>query len=79
MNGLQSNVGLLLLILALTLAYPYWKEFKDWFKRRYTIMKRCQYRREAAKTNRMLYKCTKNEYYKERMEALGKKVKNDRS
>lgn len=34
MNGLQSNVGLLLLILALTLAYPYWKEFKDWFKRR---------------------------------------------
>ena len=72
-NGLQSNVGLLLLILAICLAYPYCREFVDWFKRRYRIMKRCQYRREAAKTNRMLYKCTKNDYYKERMEALGRR------
>lgn len=70
MNGLQSNVGPLLLILALTLVYPYWKEFKDWFKHRYAIMKRNQYRRDAAQTNELLYKCTKEEYYRERMEAL---------
>lgn len=70
MNGLESNVGLLLFILAVCLTYPYVKRFAEWFRHRYAIMKRCQYRREAAKTNRMLYKCTKNEYYKERMEAL---------
>ena len=72
MNGLQSNVGLLLLILALTLAYPYWKEFKDWFKRRYAIMKRCQYRRDALRTNLRLYKNTGEEYYIERVKELGK-------
>lgn len=73
MNGLQSNVGLLLMILALTLAYPYWKEFKDWFKRRYAIMKHCQYRREALRTNLRLYKNTGEEYYIERVMELGRK------
>ena len=72
MNGLQSNVGLLLLILALTLAYPYWKEFKDWFKRRYAIMKRCQYRRDALRTNFKLYKQTGEEYYIDRVRELGR-------
>lgn len=70
MTGLESNVGLLLLILAVCLAYPYVKRFVDWFRRRYQIMKRCQYRRGAAQTNELLYKCTKEEYYRERMEAL---------
>lgn len=72
MNGLQSNVGLLLLILALTLAYPYWKEFKDWFKRRYAIMKRCQYRRDALRTNLSLYRQTGEDYFIERVKELGK-------
>ena len=76
---MNQSIGMLLLVLAGTLAYPKAVEFREWVQRRYRIMKRCQYRREAAKTNRMLYKCTKNDYYKERMEALGKKVKNDRS
>lgn len=75
MNGLQSNVGMLLLLLAVTLAYPYWKEFRDWFKRRYAIMKRCQYRREAIRTNLMLYKRTGNGYYIDRVRELGKVVK----
>ena len=70
---MSKNFGVLLLVLAGTLAEPYVMEFCEWFKRRYRIMKRCQYRRDAAKTNRMLYKCTKNEYYKERMEALGRR------
>ncbi len=72
MNGLQSNVGLLLLILALTLAYPYVKRFVEWFQRRYAIMKRCQYRREALRTNLRLYKNTGEEYYIERVKELGK-------
>ena len=66
--------GVLLLILALTLAEPKIREFMDWVKRRYNIMKRCQYRRKAIKTNKMLYKHTKNDYYMERVEALRKKV-----
>lgn len=70
MTGLESNVGLLLLILAVCLAYPYVKRFAEWFRHRYAIMKRCQYRRDAAQTNELLYKCTKEEYYRERMEAL---------
>ena len=72
MTGLQSNVGPLLLILALTLAYPYWKEFKDWFKHRYAIMKRCQYRRDAARTNLRLYKNTGEDYYIERVKELNR-------
>ena len=72
MNGLQSNVGPLLLILALTLVYPYWKEFKDWFKHRYAIMKRCQYRREALRTNLTLYKQTGEDYYIERVKELNR-------
>lgn len=70
MTGLESNVGLLLFILAVCLAYPYVKRFGEWFRHRYAIMKRCQYRRDAAQTNEFLYKCTKEEYYRERMEAL---------
>ena len=73
MNGLQSNVGLLLLILALTLAYPYVKRFVEWFRRRYQIMKRCQYRREAVRTNLSLYKSTGEEYYIDRVKELGRK------
>lgn len=70
MTELQKSAGILLLILAVLLAQPYIKEFREWFKRRYRIMKRCQYRREALRTNLRLYKCTKEEYYRERMEAL---------
>ena len=73
MNGLQSNVGLLLMILALTLAYPYVKRFVEWFRHRYAIMKRCQYRREALRTNLRLYKNTGEEYYIERVMELGRK------
>jgi hypothetical protein len=72
MNGLQSNVGLLLMILALTLAYPYVKRFVEWFRHRYQIMKRCQYRRDAVRTNLSLYKSTGEEYYIERVKELGK-------
>ena len=72
MNGLQSNVGLLLLILAICLAYPYCREFVDWFKRRYRIMKRCQYRRDAVRTNLSLYKRSGEDYYIERVKELGK-------
>lgn len=67
--------GVLLLILALTLTEPKIREFMDWVKRRYNIMKRCQLRREAIRTNKMLYKHTKNDYYMERVETLRKKVK----
>ena len=73
MNGLQSNVGLLLMILALTLAYPYVKRFVEWFRHRYAIMKRCQYRREALRTNLRLYKNTGEEYYIERVMELRRK------
>ena len=72
MNGLQSNVGLLLMILALTLAYPYVKRFVEWFRHRYAIMKRAQYRRDALRTNLRLYKSTGEEYYIERVKELGK-------
>ena len=73
MNGLQSNVGLLLFILAVCLAYPYVKRFVEWFRHRYQIMKRCQYRREALRTNLRLYKNTGEEYYIERVMELGRK------
>lgn len=73
MNGLQSNVGLLLMILALTLAYPYVKRFVEWFRHRYAIMKHCQYRRDALRTNLRLYKSTGEDYYIERVKKLGRK------
>ena len=73
MTGLQSNVGLLLFILAVCLAYPYVKRFGEWFRHRYQIMKRCQYRREAVRTNLSLYKSTGEEYYIERVKELGRK------
>ena len=73
MNGLQSNVGPLLLILAVCLAYPYVKRFVEWFRHRYAIMKRCQYRRDALRTNLSLYKSTGEDYYIERVKELGRK------
>ena len=69
---MSKNVGVLLLILAGTLAEPYVREFCEWFKRRYRIMKRCQYRRDAVRTNKMLYKYTKDDYFMERVKELGK-------
>lgn len=69
---MNKNVGVLLFALALTLAQPYVKEFREWFCRRYRIMKRCQYRREALRTNLRLYKNTGEEYYIERVKELGK-------
>jgi hypothetical protein len=72
MTGLESNVGLLLFILAVCLAYPYVKRFAEWFRHRYAIMKRCQYRRDALRTNLRLYKNTGEEYYIERVKELGK-------
>lgn len=73
MTGLESNVGLLLLILAVCLAYPYVKRFVEWFRHRYAIMKRCQYRRDALRTNLSLYKSTGDDYYIERVRELGRK------
>ena len=73
MTGLESNVGLLLLILAVCLAYPYVKRFAEWFRHRYAIMKRCQYHRDALRTNLRLYKSTGEEYYIERVKELGRK------
>ena len=70
MTGLESNVGLLLFILAVCLAYPYVKRFAEWFRRRYAIMKRCQYRRDALRTNLSLYKSTGEEYYIDRVKEL---------
>lgn len=72
MTELQKSAGILLLILAVLLAQPYIKEFREWFKRRYHIMKHCQYRREALRTNLRLYKNTGEEYYIERVKELGK-------
>lgn len=72
MTGLESNVGLLLLILAVCLAYPYVKRFVEWFRHRYAIMKRSQYRRDALRTNLRLYKNTGEDYYIERVKELGK-------
>lgn len=69
---MSKNFGVLLLVLAGTLAEPYVMEFCEWFKRRYRIMKRCQYRREAVKTNLSLYKRTGEDYYIERVKELGK-------
>ena len=73
MSGLESNVGLLLFILAVCLAYPYVKRFVEWLRYRYAIMKRCQYRRDALRTNLRLYKNTGEEYYIERVMELGRK------
>lgn len=72
MTGLESNVGLLLLILAICLAYPYVKRFAEWFRHRYAIMKRCQYRRGALRTNLRLYKNTGEDYYIERVKELNR-------
>lgn len=69
---MSKNFGVLLLVLAGTLAEPYVMEFCEWFKRRYRIMKRCQYRREAVRTNLSLYKRTGEDYYIERVKELGK-------
>ena len=73
MTGLESNVGLLLFVLAVCLAYPYVKRFVEWFRHRYAIMKRCQYRTEALSTNLRLYKSTGEDYYIERVKEIGRK------
>ncbi len=75
MTGLESNVGLLLLILAVCLAYPYVKRFVEWFRHRYVIMKRRQYRRDALRTNLRLYSRTGEEYYIDRVRELRKAVR----
>lgn len=72
MNELQKSAGILLLILAVCLAYPYVKRFVEWFRHRYAIMKRCQYRRDALRTNLRLYKNTGEDYFIERVKELGK-------
>ena len=72
MTELQKSAGILLLILAVLLAQPYIKEFREWFKRRYRIMKRCQYHRDALRTNLRLYKNTGEEYYIERVKELNR-------
>lgn len=72
MTELQKSAGILLLILAVLLAQPYIKEFREWFKRRYRIMKRCQYRRDALRTNLTLYKRTGEEYYIDRVKELNR-------
>lgn len=73
-DEMTSNIGsVLLLILAVTLAYPYVVELREWFFRRWRIMKRCQYRRDALRTNLRLYKHTGEDYYIERVKELGRK------
>ena len=75
-DEMTSHIGsVLLLILALLLAQPVWVEFRNWFCRRWHIMKRCQYRRDALRTNLRLYKHTGNDYYIDRVRELGKAVK----
>lgn len=69
---MSQSIGMLLLVLAGTLAYPKAVEFREWVQRRYRIMKRCQYRREAVRTNLSLYKRTGENYYIERVKELGK-------
>lgn len=69
---MSQSIGMLLLVLAGTLAYPKAVEFREWVQRRYRIMKRCQYRREAVRTNLSLYKRTGEDYYIERVKELGK-------
>lgn len=75
-DEMTSHIGsVLLLVLALLLAQPVWVRFREWVKRRYRIMKRCQYRRDALRTNLRLYKRTGNDYYIDRVRELGKAVK----
>lgn len=70
---MTHNVGILLLLLALLLAYPYWVEFRDWVKRRLAVVKRCRLRRAAVRTNLRLYQRTGNNYYIDRVKELGRK------
>ena len=75
-DEMTSHIGsVLLLILALLLAQPVWVEFREWVKRRYHIMKRCQYRRDALRTNLRLYSRTGEEYYIDRVRELRKAVR----
>ncbi|MCR5706774.1 MAG: hypothetical protein K6G82_00680 [Ruminococcus sp.] len=72
-DEMTSNIGsVLLLVLALLLAQPVWVRFREWVKRRWYIMKRCQYRRDALRTNLRLYKQTGESYYIERVRELGR-------
>jgi len=75
-DEMTSHIGsVLLLILALLLAQPVWVEFREWGRRRYRIMKRCQYRRDALRTNLRLYSRTGEEYYIDRVRELRKAVR----
>lgn len=69
---MTQSVGTLLFLLAICLAYPYWVEFRKWIKRRCRVVKRCRLRRSAIRTNLELYKQTGEDYYIERIKALGK-------
>lgn len=75
---MTQTVGILLFILANCLAYPYLVEFREWIKRRCRIAKRCRLRRKAIRTNLRLYKQTGEDYYIERVKALGRKTKGGR-
>lgn len=70
---MEQTVGVLLFLLAYCLAHPYWIEFRDWIRRRCRVVKRCRLRREAIRTNLLLYKQTGEEYYIERVKALERK------
>ena len=75
-DEMTSHIGsVLLLVLALLLAQPVWVRFRDWFCCRWHIMKRCQYSRDALRTNLRLYKRTGDDYYIDRVRELGKAVK----
>lgn len=72
-DEMTSHIGsVLLLVLALLLAQPVWVKFREWFFHRWRIMKRCQYRRDALRTNLRLYKRTGEEYYIDRVRELGR-------
>lgn len=70
---MEQNVGLLLFLLAICIAHPYWIEFRDWVRRRCRVVKRCRLRREAIRTNLLLYKQTGEDYYIERVKVLERK------
>ncbi|MBR3422664.1 MAG: hypothetical protein IKG98_11495 [Ruminococcus sp.] len=72
-DEITSRMGsVLLLVLALLLVQPYCISFREWFCHRWHIMKRCQYRRDALRTNLRLYNRTGDDYYIDRVRELGR-------
>lgn len=69
---MDRTIGTLLLVAALGFAYPYCVQLREWVQHRWAIMKRCQYRREAIRTNLSLYKRTGEDYYIDRVKELGR-------